>query len=81
MSLIGKKKDAYDTTNINVIEHTLMCAQLLASVILDQSKKHQETSVAENKENVIVDVLESYGVQVVEVMDGSKTIEAFVVPK
>lgn len=83
VSLIRKKKYTNDSAQKSVTEPTLKCAQLLASVIINQFEKHPETSVVENQEAVVVDALESDEVQAAEVMDGLKIVvsEASVVLK
>lgn len=72
--LIRKNKDADYSAQKEAIEPTFKVAQLLASVILDQSEKHQEAYVSKDQE-VGGGVLEPAEVQAAEVMIGLKIVE------
>lgn len=78
VSLIRKKKDANGFVQKKEIEPYFKVAQLLASIILDQSEKQQNAFVSKDQETV-VGILELAEVQATKVMFGLKVVEASVV--
>lgn len=81
ISLIRKNKYADDIAQKNVIEPTLKCDQILAYVILDQSKKNLETFSVGNQKSDVVNELDSAKVYATEVMTNLKSVEASDVPE